>query len=287
MSTIHIRQPYVPSSQQATTLPREIIWLRRGTLVLCGLFVVIVLGVAARAFVLSPWFALTKMEVTGDTQFHNPMTLRANVLPDLAGSYFTVNLRTAQAHFESLPWVRSAVVQRVFPNALTAHLIAHAPVTRWRSLETQKADGVDSEDPDMESLLNTQGEIFEVAGGQIDTRNLPALSGPIAAAAQVLDLYHLLQARLPASLGDISITALGITAQGLVRAKLSSGAQLELGSGSNADVMQRVEGWLGALPQIANKYSLQSLQSLDLRYPSGFAMRLSGITTRQKTKQSK
>ncbi len=273
---IHIRQPYIPSSQQAMELPREIVWLRRGTLALGLLLLTALLVVALRALMLMPWFSITRMTVAGrtayDTQFHNALTLRANVLPALTGNYFNLNLRTARERFEALPWIRSATVQRVFPNSLAVTLTAHVPVARW---------GEQTSDADIERLVNAQGEIFEASGGQMETDDLPMLTGADVDAGEVLALYTSLQTRLQASLPDQTITELSHTQQGLWHAKLSNDAVLELGTGSQTEVMQRTERWLQALPQITQKYNAHAIQSLDLRYPDGFALRLAGVTTRQ------
>jgi cell division protein FtsQ len=272
---IHIREPYIPSSA-APELPREVVWLRRGTVVLLGLLLATLLLVALRALMLAPWFSIARMTVGGqtayDTQFHNALTLRANVLPTLTGNYFNVDLRTAQQRFEALPWIRSAVVQRTFPNALAVTLTAHVPVARW---------GAEANDADIERLVNAQGEIFEASGGQMDTDDLPKLSGPDTAAAEVLALHQSLQASLQASMPNQTITELGQSPQGLWRAKLSGGALLELGTGNKQDVMQRVDRWLKTMPEVTQKYNAHALQSLDLRYEGGFAMRLAGVTTRQ------
>ena len=268
---IHIREPYIPSNA-SIELPRDVVWLRRGTVVLLGLLLAALLVMALRALMLAPWFSIERMTVGGDTQFHNTLTLRANVLPALTGNYFNVDLRAAQQRFEALPWIRSAVVQRTFPNALAVTLTAHVPVARW---------GAQTNDADIERLVNAQGEIFEASGGQMDTDDLPLLSGSDAAATLVLALYQNLQMSLQTSMPNQIVTELGQSQQGLWRAKLSNGAQLELGTGSKLDVMQRVDRWLNAMPAIAKKYNAHALQSLDLRYQDGFAMRLAGVTTRQ------
>ena len=269
---IHIREPYIPSSQQAIELPREVVWLRHATLGLLVILGVIVFAVALRAFMLAPWFSIERMTVGGDTQFHNALTLRANVLPSLTGNYFNANLRTAQQRFEALPWIRSAVVQRSFPNTLAVTLTAHVPVARWKT---------QTNDADIERLVNAQGEIFEASGGQVDTDDLPLLSGSDTASTLVLALYQNLQTSLQANMPNQIVTELGQSPQGLWRAKLSGGAALELGTGNKHEVMQRVERWLTAMPAALQKYNAHALQTLDLRYQDGFAMRLAGVTTRQ------
>jgi cell division protein FtsQ len=280
---IHIRQPYIPSSQQAEELPTEVVWLRRATTALLAGLAAVLLVMAIKAIMQLPVFSITRMTVTGvssyDTQFHNAITLRANVMPNLSGHYFNVNLRAARERFEALPWIRSAAVQRVFPNALAVTLTAHVAVARWGATPSDTET-----DTDIERLINSFGEIFEASGGQMDTDDLPLLTGPDKQAREALALYQHLQNSLQAKLPKLSITELSHNPQGLWRAKLDNDAVLELGSGNKQDVMRRVERWLRALPEVQQKYDVRGLQSLDLRYADGFAMRMSGVTTRQGTK---
>jgi cell division protein FtsQ len=277
---IHIREPYVPASQQTIALPRDIVWLQRGTLAFAGLLVLILLALALRAFLLAPWFSIQRLSILGDVQFHNALTVRANVLPELTGNYFNLNLQKTQQAFEALPWIRSAVVQREFPNKIKVALTAHTPMARWTSVDTA-ASTENKSDVDTEQLLNVQGEVFETSGGQIDTDSLPSLSGPVRKAAEVLSLFQALDAGMQTHAQGTArhVIQLSLSPLGMWRAVLDNKAVLELGSGSKEDIMVRTTRWLIAAPEVSNKYNAHDLQSVDLRYPNGFATRLLGITT--------
>ena len=69
-----------------------------------------------------PAFAIRGIRVEGDVTRNSVSTIRANALPKLAGSFFTMDLRQAQRAFESVPWVRRAVVKREWPNRLAVRL---------------------------------------------------------------------------------------------------------------------------------------------------------------------
>ena len=132
------------------------------------LFVGLALGVLAAGawWVLRyPGFAVSRIVVQGDLVHNNAVTLRANVAPQLAGNFFTVDLRAARAAFEQVPWVRRAQVQRVFPGVLQVHLQEHEAVAYWG------AEGGST-------LVNTQGEVFEANVGDIEQESLPRLQGP-------------------------------------------------------------------------------------------------------------
>ena len=94
-----------------------------------------------------PVFTITGIRVLGEVRHNNEVTLRANVVPRLQGSFFTVDLARAKAAFENVPWVRQAVVQREFPNRLRVEILEHEPVAYWG--------------PEADSrLVNQQGQVF-------------------------------------------------------------------------------------------------------------------------------
>ena len=89
------------------------------------------LGVSGWWILRHQMFAIKEISVYGDVSHHNEVTLRANVMPQLSGNFFTLSLRQAQLAFEGMPWVRKAVVRREFPNRLRVRLEEHQPVALW------------------------------------------------------------------------------------------------------------------------------------------------------------
>ena len=78
-----------------------------------------------------PIFALAGITVTGEVQHTNAVTLKANIVPRLTGSFFTVDLQKTREIFQEMPWTRRAVVEREFPNRLRIHIEEHRPVAFW------------------------------------------------------------------------------------------------------------------------------------------------------------
>lgn len=213
-----------------------------------------------------PVFALGGITVTGDTAHNSAVTLRANVAPRLAGSFFTTNLADTRAAFESVPWVRQAIVRREFPNRLRVVLQEHQPVALW-------GDEGDS------TLVNSYGEVFEANTGDVEQDGLPRLRGPEGQSAQVLGMY---QAVAPLLDGvDLTVAELTLTGRGSWVATLDTGAGIELGRGEPADVTPRVRRFTATLTQVAAKYGRRAdaLESADLRHGDGYALRLRGVTT--------
>jgi cell division protein FtsQ len=274
------RQSQAPYAAPQHPTPPSVVWMRRGTLGLMMILALLLLVGGLKLIAQSRWFAIERIGLAGDTQFHGALTVRANVLPQLTGNYFTIDLRQAQKSFEALPWIRAAVVQRVFPNQLHIHLTAHAPAARWASMANSGAEQQSAEAIDIERLVNVQGELFEASGGAVDTDELPLLTGPDERAAEIWSTYQQLKAMLTPQ--QMQLESLALTTQSIWQAKLDNGAALTLGGGTGAEALVRTTQWLAHWPaaQAQLKATGRELQSVDLRYAKGFAVRIAGITTR-------
>ncbi len=213
-----------------------------------------------------PSFAITGITVHGDTVHNNAVTLRANVTPRLSGNFFTVDLPQARSAFEAVPWVRHAVVRREFPNRLGVTLEEHKPVALWG----------DENEPRM---VNSFGEVFEANVDDVDSDDLPRLSGPTEQAAEVLAMYRALEPLFDSI--DLSIESLALTGRGSWSTRLDSGAEIELGRGTVPEVTARTLQFTRTLTQVTSRYGRRTdtLESADLRHAQGYAVRIRGITT--------
>jgi cell division protein FtsQ len=211
-----------------------------------------------------PAFAIRSVRVEGDVTRNSVSTIRANALPKLAGSFFTMDLRQAQRAFESVPWVRRAVVRREWPHRLSVRLEEFRAVAQWGG------------DDGPSRLVSGFGEVFDANLGDVEDDHLPTLQGPEGSAAQVLAMLRRL-----APMGerlDARIEALALSARGSWRAVLDNGAVIELGRGSEDEVLARAERFASTLTQMTSRYQ-RGLEFADLRHNEGYALRLKGIST--------
>ncbi|MDP1655561.1 MAG: cell division protein FtsQ/DivIB [Hylemonella sp.] len=229
-------------------------------------FVLLALGAAAGWAMAHPLFAIRGVTVTGDVNHNNALTLRANVAPQLRGTFLTIDLVAARHAFEAMPWVRQAVVRREFPNRLKVILQEHQAVGYW---------GTESDS----TLVNSFGEVFEANVDEVEQDELPRLDGPQGQSAQALAMYRALQPLFEKV--DLSIEELDLTGRGSWRAKLDTGAQIELGRGTEEEVVARTQRFLGTMTQVTSRYgrTVTSLESADLRHQEGYAIRLRGVST--------
>ena len=245
-------------------LPSDVRWMR---LTANGLFVVAGLLFAAMALHLlmrHPVFALQSIRIDGELTRNSMATLRVNAVPKLRGDFFSTDLNDVKQAFESVPWVRRAVVRRIWPNRLAVHLEEHHAAAVWR------AGGA------TDQLVNRQGEVFEANVGDVEDDSLPELEGPDGSAASVLGMLHRLQPLFRRV--DSPVESLRLSGRGSWRVELDSGARLELGRGSDDDVVARAERFIATLPQVTQQYQ-SPLVYADLRHRDGYALRLQGVTT--------
>lgn len=233
---------------------------------LVGVFALLVLAGGASWLLRHPAFALQSITVQGDVTRNNAITLRANVMPQLTGNFFTIDLNRTREAFEGVPWVRAAVVHRDFPNRLRAVLVEHEPMALWGD------DGANK-------MVNRQSRVFEAPTEEVDAEKLPRLKGPDDQAAVVVQMYRHLLPLFEAM--DMGIEQLELTPRGSWRVLTPSGAWLELGRGTEAQVGAQLKTFFRTLSQVTARYGRTptSLAGADLRHKDGYALRLRGVTT--------
>ena len=226
-------------------------------------FVAMVLALSGSWLVRQSLFNLSAINVQGDVDHHNAVTLRANVAPRLDGNFFTLDMGRTRAVFESLPWVRKAVVQREFPNRLKVVLQEHQAVAYWGPEGDTR-------------LVNNFGEVFDANQGEVEADELPQLNGPAGQAALVLQAFQALSPLFEKL--DTVLERLELTSQRSWRVRLDSGATIELGHGAIDEISARTQRFLATLTQVSSRYG-RDLESADLRYGNGYALKLRGVTT--------
>lgn len=253
--------------RNAPSVPLDVRFMNIAAVVLGAIALAILCAQAIRWVFAQPVFSVSRIIVDGDTLHHNALTLQANVSGRISGQFFSSDLAQVRSVFESVPWVRRAVVRREFPNRLRVTLEEHRSTGFW---------GVEGES----RMVNSYGEVFDANPGDAESDGLARLIGGEGQSAVVLDMYRQLSSRLTSL--DASIEQLELTAQSAWRMRLDSGAQIELGRGSQAEVIARFEKFLATHQKVLAAYQradLDRVESVDLRNGDGYAIRLSGVTT--------
>jgi cell division protein FtsQ len=259
-----LRRTPKPASRPTAVLPVDVRAMNIATVAVAGVVLAGLLGGALLWLVRSPLFPIRAVQIESELARNSLPTIRANITTRLAGNFFSVDLQAGRAAFEAVPWVRRAVVRRVWPDRLAVRLEEHQAAALWQ--------GEDGED----RLVNSFGEVFDANVGDVEDDSLPIFSGPEGSAALMLAVYQRVQPAL-AQL-DLGVTRLHLSGRGSWRAELDTGAAIELGRGNADEVAARTARFVRTLPAATQRWRAP-LEYADLRHTDGYAVRLRGVST--------
>jgi len=204
----------------------------------------------------SPAFSLKTIVVDGELQRVARGDIVAALQGRVTGTIFTVDLEAVRALLESVPWVRNAEVRRGWPDRLEVRIEEHVALARWGQGSEQR-------------LVNTHGEPFS---GRVDAP-LPVFSGPAGSEGEVARRYATFR-ELLARLA-LEPRRLALNSRFAWQLRLSNGLTMQLGRDSDKDrVEDRLAKFVSVYPQTLGK-SESRPDYVDLRYPNGFALRVS------------
>ena len=211
-----------------------------------------------------PVWNLSGITVQGDVAHQDEVTFRAQLTPRLTGSFLTLSLEEVQRLFQELPWVRQVVVQRDFPNRLTVTLQEHQAVAWWGEAGAGQ-------------MVNAHGEVFEANPDDPQADQWPELFGPLEQSARIWMLFQAMQNMLERV--DRAPQRLTLDGRGSWHLQLTQGTRIALGRGTDAEVLARLQTFVATTNQLEQRYQGRDLDSVDLRYPNGYAVRLRGVIT--------
>ena len=246
------------------SLPPDVRLMNATTSALLGVAALGLAGLALAWVARQPLFVVRSVSIEGDIARNSVSTLRANAAPRLSGNFFTMDLAAGRRAFESVPWVRQAVVNRVWPNRLAVRLEEHRAAALWGKPGAE------------DRIVNTFGEVFEANLGDVEDESLPTLSGPEGTSAHMLALLT----RLGPVLAPLQahIETLALSGRGSWRVALDTGAEVELGRGSDDEIIERTQRFVATVGQVTSRYD-RPLDYADLRHNEAYAVRLRGVST--------
>ena len=170
------------------------------------------------------------------------------------GNFLTVDLSRIKDAFQELPWVRIAKVQRNWP--LGIKVVLEEQNTKEKRRDT--------------NLINNQGEILHAPSDKI----LPVFRGPTEeSAALIAEQYKIMNRTLSPINQHVAEVSLSPRYAWFIR--LDSGTLLKLG---RKKIKSRLERYISVYKNnIVNWNQSIPLDYVDLRYPSGFAVRMDEV----------
>jgi len=213
-----------------------------------------------------PMFTLRTIRVEGVAQEQlrrvNSLTIRASAVPRIKGNFFTADLDAVRAAFESVPWVRKAMVRREWPNKLIVTLEEH------RALGTWGDDG---------RLLSVKGDVFTANLAEAeDDGDLLEFDGPAGSEKEVVARFD--QFRNWFAPIKLEPEAVALSNRYAWTVKLDNGLTVELGrADSDATLKERIARLVSVYPQLVDRLQGKKIENVDMRYPNGLALKADGL----------
>lgn len=211
-----------------------------------------------------PVFTLKAVTVNGVSQVPlervNALTVRSGAMPYVKGNFFTAELDEIRDGFETVPWVRKAMVRREWPDRLIVSLEEHHALGTW-------GEG---------KLLSTNGEVFvaNMAEAEEGTKLLE-FEGPEGSEKEVFARYLAFKSWFaPLGIAPESVTLTGRYAWTL---RMNTGMVVELGREQHdSSLKERVDRLISVYPQLMEKLNGR-INHVDMRYTNGLALKADGI----------
>ena len=205
----------------------------------------------------SPLFPLQEIVVRSELKHANREEI-AGALEGIGGNFFAVDLAAVRGRLEQVGWVRRVDARRVWPDRIEVRLEEHVAFARWGD----------------SGFVNTFGEPFAGEMDAVELHALPLFAGPVGTEGELARRYRRFS-ELLAPLGEKPERVV-LTPRHAWQLRLGTGLQLELGRDGPEPVEQRLERFVVAFPASLGQLGRTRYERVDLRYPNGFALRVTG-----------
>lgn len=245
--------------------PRLLIAIADLVFLMVGVYLIML---AVSLIVRLPLFPLREVVFTHPVEHLNRDEIRQALSGEMTANFFNLRVEEVQHKFEALPWVRRAAVRRSGPYRLEITLEEHRPVACWG-------------EPAAHQWINDYGEIFSAT---MCKETLPRLDGPPEASHEILGRFKEFTDILrPTGLRPIRLS---LSPRQAWRLFANDGSVFELGREQRQwELKERLTRFVASYPalqQMQEKWGGDTIERIDLRYPNGFALRLTGNQNAQK-----
>ncbi|HAZ7572350.1 cell division protein FtsQ/DivIB [Legionella sp. PATHC032] len=193
-------------------------------------------------------FPITTIKVAATYEHITHKELENVLAKYLDASFFLLSVKGLQSELNSMSWIDTAYVERVWPDTLKIKLTEKKPVAIWG-----------------DALMTRDGKLFNQGSVPSDL-DIPKLKGPQSQQLEVLQVYEKLSKIL---------SSYGLNAAGLYLRDnqswvllLNHGVKIYLGK---KELEERLLRFCKAYPAVFAEKADQ-LAGVDLRYPRGMAV---------------
>ncbi len=195
------------------------------------------------------WLPIKYVRIEGTFQYIAKDEIKQLLREQVLSGFYNADIQQIQVSVEALPWIKSAMVKRVWPDAINIEIREQTPVARWES----------------DALLNTKGKIFKP--NKLNNFNfLPLLSGPNGYEVKMLKVATDLSAEL-AEQGMV-LAEFHINERRAWNIKLQK--KMLLNAGRNQP-LKKIQRFLKTV-YLLGKEQIAKIAVVDLRYSNGYAI---------------
>lgn len=185
----------------------------------------------------------------GVFQYLSKEEIKAVVAPLASVSIFDADMQRIHAEVTKLPWVKGAVVERVWPDTIDIKVSERKAYVRWGE------DG----------LLTEHGELF-LPNNAGQFQSLTLVEGPKLQEAKTLEIMKGVKTALEDQ--ALEMAEFKVNSREAWEIKLKSGMEILLG---RTGQLKKLHRFLSALPALGQD-KVAAMQLVDLRYPNGFSV---------------
>lgn len=214
------------------------------------MFVALILACvfAINQFHLSKYFPIKNVKIYGANHI-DQKEVQELLVPLVARGFFNINVEYIRDRLLQQPWVSDISVRRQWPDQIEITVVEKKPIAWWgKSI-----------------LLSDSGILFSPK--ETYTKDLPIFQGPEGKQIIMLNYFNEMNRLLMPLHAKISY--LELTPYLSWRLKLDNGMTLQIG---HKDILTRLDHFVKVYPKIIGSHA-DSVDSIDLRYPNGVAVK--------------
>jgi cell division protein FtsQ len=193
-------------------------------------------------------YPVTEVSIEGSFRHVSQAEVERVALPELTGSFITVDLVRVKQQVEALPWVEQAWVSRRWPSGVHVRFTEQHFVARWGD----------------KAWLNAAGAVV-VLPAHDGPGDVVQLLGPDGLAMQVLERYRAWSSQLTQQ--QLTIAALELTERRMWRVVLTNGTEIIVGKDQADERIVRLMRAYESLRPYADQ-----IRRIDMRYANGMAL---------------
>ncbi|MFU2089533.1 cell division protein FtsQ/DivIB [Avibacterium avium] len=172
-------------------------------------------------------------------------------MDDLKG-FWGQDVNLVREQIQTIPWVKQAIVRKIWPDRLSILLSEYTPVAIWNDNE----------------FVSPEGVVFKLPMDKLADKNLPQLAGPDYTSLAVLEAWKKIYSELKAK--NLTLKSLRIDDREAWQLELENGVILKLGRG---EWKSKLDRFVTIYPEIEVPEN-KRLAYVDLRYNVGAAVGL-------------